>query len=167
MPATLSAYARELLNDGEAARRSLDCPVLVWDEPNVGFEDELFTTEAGPVRTTPRRGSPVVFELKKSSTKTNAFAMGITVGRTSNNDVVLEDNSVSRFHGYFQQDPKAGLWKLVDAESKNGTWLDALRLTSGTSVLVSDRCRLRFGEVRVAFLLPDSFFEYLEGRSAR
>jgi len=166
MPAALSAYARELLNSDADARKSLDYPVLIWDEPGIGFEDELFTTEASPKKKQ-RVGSPVVFEVKKSPNKTNAFAMGITVGRTGNNDVVLEDNSVSRFHGYFQKDPKSGLWTLMDAESKNGTWIDALRLTSGKSALVSDSCHLRFGEVQLLFLLPESLFEYLDGKFTR
>src|SRR6266849_10245303 len=103
MPAALSAYARELLNSDADARKSFDYPVLIWDEPGIGFEDELFTTDASPKKRR-RAGAPVVFEVKKSPNKTNAFAMGITVGRTGNNDVVLEDNSVSRFHAYFQRD---------------------------------------------------------------
>ncbi|HME91437.1 MAG TPA: FHA domain-containing protein [Myxococcaceae bacterium] len=163
MPAALSAYARELLNSDQEARKSLDYPVLICEEPGIGFEDEFFTTE-----TTPKKkqgsGSPLVFEVKKSPNKTNAFAMGITVGRTGNNDVVLEDNSVSRFHAYFQKDLKTGLWTLMDAESKNGSWIDALRLTSGKSALVSDGCHLRFGEVELLFLLPESLLDYLEGK---
>src|SRR5262244_4400551 len=166
MPAALSAYARELLNSDQEARKSLDYPVLICEEPGIGFEDEFFTTE-----TTPKKrqgsGSPVVFEVKKSPNKTNAFAMGITIGRTGNNDVVLEDNSVSRFHAYFQQDPKDSHWKLVDAESKNGSWINGIRMTAGKAEAVADQAQLRFGDVEVHFFLPRSFFKFLQVQFTR
>ena len=40
--------------------------------------------------------------------------------------------SVSRFHAWVQLDEKAGVWFLTDAESKNGTWLDKVKLTAST-----------------------------------
>ena len=163
----LSTYARNFLNDEAQARRFLDWPVLVWESPNEAFQDELFTTEAGETRKLPRAGSPVVFEVRKSSSKTNAFAMGITIGRTGNNDVVLEDNSVSRFHAYFQQDAKDSHWKLVDAESKNGSWINGIRMTAGKAEAVADQAQLRFGDVEVHFLLPRSFFEFLQKQFIR
>ncbi len=167
MPTPLSTYARNFLNDATEARRFLNRPVLVWETPNEGFEDELFTTEAGEKRNVPKAGAPLVFELRKSTSKTNAFAMGITIGRTGNNDIVLEDKSVSRFHAYFQQDPKDSSWRLVDAESKNGSWVDGVRLTVGKAEAVADQAQLRFGEVEVQFLLPGSFFELLQKRLIR
>ena len=167
MGISLSTYARNFLNDEAQARRFLDWPVLVWESPNEAFQDELFTTEAGETRKLPRAGSPVVFEVRKSSSKTNAFAMGITIGRTGNNDVVLEDNSVSRFHAYFQQDPKDSHWKLVDAESKNGSWINGIRMTAGKAEAVADQAQLRFGDVEVHFFLPRSFFEFLQKQFIR
>src|SRR5689334_10029496 len=41
-------------------------------------------------------GEPIVFPVVKN--QENAFGRGITVGRTGNNDVVLDDGTVSRFH---------------------------------------------------------------------
>jgi hypothetical protein len=167
VPTPLSTYARNFLNDEVAARRFLDRPVLVWETPTEGFEDELFTTEASEERSVPKSGTPVVFELRKSTSKTNAFAMGITIGRTGNNDIVLEDKSISRFHAYFQQDPKDFCWRLVDAESKNGSWVDGARLSAGKAEVVADQAKLRFGEVEVQFFLPPSFFEFLQKRFIR
>jgi pSer/pThr/pTyr-binding forkhead associated (FHA) protein len=50
----------------------------------------------------------------------------ITVGRTSNNDVVIPSPSVSRFHAYFEL--TSGRLAHVDAGSRVGTWVASKRL---------------------------------------
>ena len=105
-----------------------------------------------------------MFELRKCEKASNAFSMGITVGRTENNDVVVFDNSVSRFHAYFQQDRKTGQWMLVDAESLNGTWVGETRLEPSRPTPISGRATLRFGEVQMLFLSPDHFASHLEAQ---
>ena len=87
----------------------------------------------------------------------NAFALGITVGHTENNDIVIEDESVSRFHAYFQQSGSS--WKLVDTGSRLGTWLDEAQLRPNTATEVNDGAQLRFGKVQVTFLLPPSLLK--------
>ena len=47
------------------------------------------------------------------------FPEMITVGRTGNNDIVIPDATVSKFHAYFRVTDK-GL-EIVDAGSRNGT----------------------------------------------
>jgi hypothetical protein len=46
----------------------------------------------------------------------------ITVGRTRNNDVVLPDIVVSKFHAFFKEE--GGKLLLQDADSRNGTRVD-------------------------------------------
>ncbi len=72
----------------------------------------------------------MLFELKKVPGRPNAFYRwsGVTVGRIDTNDIVVDDGSVSRFHAYFQKDARTGDWHVVDAESKNGTWVGPLKL---------------------------------------
>ncbi len=48
-----------------------------------------------------------------------SFADRITIGRTPNNDVVIDDSSVSRFHAYVRRAGDA--WSVADAGSKNGS----------------------------------------------
>jgi hypothetical protein len=68
-----------------------------------------------------------------------------TIGRLSNNDVVLSDSNVSRRHAELRQD--GGRWMLVDLGSTNGTLVngklakehaldDGDRLTFGTSEML-------------------------------
>jgi hypothetical protein len=70
-----------------------------------------------------------VHPLRKQSA--NAFGMMITVGRTSNNDVVLPYEAISKFHAYFSQLPD-GSWSLTDAKSMNGTFVWGKRLGPDT-----------------------------------
>ena len=110
----------------------------------------------------PVSGEGLLFPLEKDSAKANAFSMGITVGRTENNDIVLEDNSVSRFHAYFQQDSNQG-WKLFDADSSLGTWVGPLKLVPKRPHPLPEMARLRFGNLELFYFMPDRFFEYLQG----
>ncbi len=157
----LSTYGRRFLLDEAGTVALLTQPLLVWEAAGGDVNEAWLTTGAGQIARRPSAGDPLVFELRKVDQKGNAFALGITVGRTENNDVVLPDQSVSRFHAYFQLDSRLGGWKLVDAESKNGTWVGALKLNPNEGQRVVDKMRLRFGDVEMIFLEPKSFIEYL------
>lgn len=59
----------------------------------------------------------LAFAVRKTQ---DAFPNMITVGRTLNNDIVLYDVKISKFHAYFRQ--TAERVELFDAGSRNGTW---------------------------------------------
>ena len=152
VPERLSDFARYFIAD-LGRRKELDVPVLIWDTPAI-------STSRGQTLDLTRTGSfpgelptePVVLPLRKGASRTNAFAMGVTVGRTDNNDIVVDDSSVSRFHAYFSRTRAPSTWKLVDAESKNGTWVGPLKLEPNGSAGGADRARLRFGDVEMTYL---------------
>src|SRR5215813_1822023 len=61
---------------------------------------------------------PVEMELYPLAKKPGAsFPDRITIGRTTNNDVVIADPSVSRLHAYVRRVGEA--WVVADAGSKN------------------------------------------------
>ncbi len=161
----LSIYARKYLTDLDALRASLVNPVLLWEAPREASADKAAAwmgTESGSPMERPRHGEPLVFELKKSNDKKNAFPMGITLGRVDSNDVGIGDPSVSRFHAYFQQDAKTKVWVVVDAESKNGTFLGGNRLKPGQKEALADGKRVQFGDVLMQFFLADGFLVRLK-----
>lgn len=89
----------------------------------------------------------------------NAFGLGITVGRTKNNDIWINDERISRFHAYFRlQD---GAWMLSDAGSRNGTFIDGVQLDSRRPKPLPDRALLDFGGYRVRYFSPTAFVEFL------
>ncbi len=168
MPLGLSQIARQLLTNREAALRTLTMPHLVWEAPSGPNPEEAWQhTGAGSVMSRPRQGEPLVFALAKVPGLKNPFAMGITVGRVDTNDVQLDDASVSRFHAYFQFDERAQAWQLTDAESKNGTFLDGVKLAANAKNRLKDGALLRFGEVSLRFLLPQALVDYVEDKARR
>jgi hypothetical protein len=96
---------------------------------------------AGPdesVAVTP--SSSIVF-LEKSSR--NPFGSMITVGRATNNDVVLPLRTISKMHSYLMC-TSAG-WKITDQHSANGTFIDGNKLPDGQGALLVDGVRVGFG----------------------
>jgi hypothetical protein len=85
------------------------------------------------------------------------FPSMIAVGRAANNDVVLLDVSISKFHAYFKDAPSGdGLaFVLQDAGSRNGTFLGEQKVPSvkdGPAVAVTSGARIRFGHVLMTFV---------------
>ncbi|MBI5547394.1 MAG: FHA domain-containing protein [Deltaproteobacteria bacterium] len=89
----------------------------------------------------------------------NAFGLGITVGRTKNNDLYINDERISRFHAYFRVQESS--WQLSDAGSKNGTFLDGTRLDQRRSQPLPPMAVLDFGGYRTRFFMPTPFTELL------
>lgn len=143
MPLSVESFAQLLLQDEARALGSLSHPVLVWSLARVPGESASY------------------YEVKKQSGATGGFAMGVTVGRAQGNDILLNDVSVSRFHAYLQQLPQHEGWRIVDADSKNGTFLGPLKLSASTPYPLSDGSRLRFGDVELVFWEKNSFIAYV------
>lgn len=158
----MSFYARQYLIQPANFAATLQVPLLVWEMPPDKKDDELiFGTVSGAALPRPSSRDPLVFDLKKGSSKNNAFAFGITVGRTENNDIPLDDKSVSRFHAYFQQDPKSG-WQVIDADSRNGTSVNGVKLEGKVPVQVRSGAKLRFGSVEMTLFSPDAFVNFIK-----
>ena len=80
------------------------------------------------------------------------FPSMITVGRTQNNDVVVADTSISKFHAFFRM-ANGGI-EVADAGSRNGSFVGDARLVKNHAVPVKPGDRLRFA--RLAFQLLDA-----------
>ena len=94
---------------------------------------------------------PLVLPVKKVQT---TFPSMITVGRDKNNDIVVPDALVSKFHAFFRQ-LDDGEWGLADAGSANGTRLgDAELPPKGQPERVRSGDKIIFGGV--------SAFRFLE-----
>ena len=119
----------------------------------LSFDRIDLTTEDLPTSTSSERGNARAFIAVPIRKVIDTFPNMITVGRTANNDLVVADVSVSKFHAFFTQTPK-GL-ELADAGSKNGTWVGADELPPrGEARPVRLGDRLRFG--RVGFTVVDA-----------
>ena len=90
-----------------------------------------------------------------------SFPDRITIGRTGNNDVVINDTSISRLHAYIRRARDA--WLIADGGSKNGSSLGGSRLEARKERPLPSRAILRLGEVDLTFYSADDLFGALGG----
>lgn len=169
MAETLIAWFTRFTDDPKKlASRLAGRPVLVYeppvrDEPGDDSEDDFqFRTSAGDGAINSKTGEAVVALVEK--TKDNAFQRRVTLGRTTNNDIVLEDASVSRFHAWLQLNEKA-VWEIVDAGSRNGTFVNGRRLAQKVGQSLDNDQRVRIGSVELRFFTAKGFQDYLARRA--
>lgn len=87
----------------------------------------------------------------------------VTIGRTSNNDVVIPDLSVSRFHA-FAKAGSAGAVALQDANSANGTTVNGVSVPTqghGAPVELENGDNVRLGRVELTFLDAAALGDFL------
>lgn len=100
--------------------------------------------EATPPSGILRRDPELIFVAKS---RRNPFEQMITVGRSQNNDIVLDDRSVSKVHAYFARTDFR--WWIHDQPSTNGTFLDESPVPP-TGLPLADGSKVSFGP-RLAF----------------
>lgn len=72
----------------------------------------------------------------------------VSVGRTRENDIAIEDISISKFHASLLFD-RSGDILVADTGSTNGTFVNGERITYGRSVLIGKGGKVKFGTVNV------------------
>jgi hypothetical protein len=101
--------------------------------------------------------NPLVYPVTKVQT---AFPSMITVGRTQNNDIVIDDVLVSKFHAFFRA--AANGLEVGDAGSSNGTKVRGEALEKrGPALAVRSGDLLTFGPLDFLFLSPAACWDRL------
>src|SRR5439155_10339301 len=91
-----------------------------------------------------------------------AFPSMITIGRSPNNDVVIDDRQISKFHAFFKSE--GNRLELFDAGSRNGTYVGRAQIkhkAPGAPLKSGDR--LRFGLLQFLFVDAATCWERLQG----
>jgi FHA domain/Transcriptional regulatory protein, C terminal len=75
------------------------------------------------------------------------------IGRDADHPLAVSQASVSRAHADLRRDPVTGTWTVTDLGSRNGTFIEGVRLTARTPTAIGDRQLLQLGEVGFVFVL--------------
>ncbi len=94
--------------------------------------------------------------LKKGD---SSFPNKITVGRSANNDIVIEHQSISKFHAFFSINELNYNHELTDVNSMNGTKLNGKALEAMKKSEVNNGDVITFGtDLSFVFLLARDLF---------
>ena len=74
----------------------------------------------------------------------------VDIGQGPQNDVVLDDDTVSTRHARLEY--AAVGWRLTDLESKNGTYVDGVRLAPGIPTPLPNQAGVAFGAYKLRFV---------------
>ena len=98
-----------------------------------------------------------VYPLRQRRTRTDSL---ITIGRSPQNDVCINDASISKLHACFKL-TGAG-FRLSDKNSTNGTWLGRVKLSPDCPYDVTTGKSLRFGNVQLVFMDATDILAFLK-----
>lgn len=114
------------------------------------------------------KGERVLLRVEKSDR--NTWKRRISVGRATNNDLILRHPSVSKLHAHFQVLLEGGReeLRLSDAGSANGTLSNGRQVGASPDAAapVAPADRLQFGDVRCELLDAGSLYDRLTRMSA-
>ena len=78
----------------------------------------------------------------------------ISIGRSKDNDIVIDDLSVSRKHAILEKD-ETGKFYITDLNSSNGTFVNNVRITEKTAITTNDHILL--GKTTLVIETPQDF----------
>lgn len=169
MPETLLLWFNRFTDDPAKVRSRLaGRPVLVYEPPTEDTVDEddedddyQLRTQSGLSVPAIGGGDPMAVVIEK--TKDNAFKQRITIGRTANNDIVLDDGSVSRFHAWIEQVERE--WVFVDAGSRNGSTIAGRKVTAKVAATLTNGLPVRIGALQLTYYTAQGFLDMLHRRA--
>lgn len=135
-------------------------PFTVQEESSVNeFDEKTRVTQMsqqGPAQADGGNDCLVVIYTTEPTLLGKRFVLDnstIRIGRGSDNNIVLDGDSVSRRHVHFEQ--RTGHWYVVDDGSTNGTYVNERQIPEGTKLQSNDRIQV-----------GPTIFKYLSGADA-
>jgi len=126
--------------------------------PELAPEEHFRTIRLVPGAAPPDIGLQGILAVDKA--ESNAFGMMITLGRAANNDLVVPDQRISKFHAYFRQ--VGSEWTISDANSRNGTFVDGVQVPTDKGYPITSGARIKVAKsLELEFLDPQALYARL------
>ncbi len=71
------------------------------------------------------------------------------IGQGPQNDIIIDDDTVSTQHARLEYSD--GGWRLIDLNSRNGTYVDGVRITPEVATPLRESAAIAFGAVNLTF----------------
>jgi hypothetical protein len=160
----VSQLARSYSGTLEAFVRAHAHPWVLW-EPGAWRPPGRSTTTvvALPAQPSdPRAGEALALSLEGRAESPGQ----VRLGRAPECEIVINDGTLSGVHLLFMRDAGPGGsgaagWTVRDGGSRNGSWLDGVRLEAGQPHALVSGARLQAAQVRLTFYDPAGMFARL------
>lgn len=158
----VSQLARSYAASFEAFARAHPHPWVLW-EPGAWRPPGKSTTTviALPAQLSdPRAGEALALSLEGRAESPGR----VRLGRGPECEIVINDGTLSGVHLLFMREAGAasgGGWTVRDGGSRNGSWLDGVRLEAGQPQPLVPGTRLQAAQVRLTFYDPAGMFSRL------
>lgn len=130
--------------------------LLLSYEEAIGIADLIAQTRDGPAKGPDFQAERTVRVEPLVKSGRNPFATLITLGRATNNDLIVPLNTISKIHAIFHEEE--GVWHVEDRGSRNGVCVNGKRIEQGKPFPLGDLVHISFAEnVEGWFLFPDTF----------
>lgn len=139
--------------------------VVVFMPPDASEEEEHRTRKANLSDYVPRGGRLSGMKaIPLVKTSRNVFSTKITVGRATNNDVIIRTQMISKAHATFVLDDGDRV-KLMDMGSSNGTMVNGKKLKKREMVSVGSGDTITFWRCVFEYQELGAFIQLLNGLS--
>jgi translation elongation factor P/translation initiation factor 5A len=139
--------------------------VVVFMPPNEDEEEEHRTRKANLSDYIPRGGRLSGMKaIPLVKTSRNVFSSKITVGRATNNDVIIRAQMISKAHATFVLDDGDRI-KLMDMGSANGTMINGKKLKKREMAPIGSGDTITFWRFVFEYQELDAFVRLLNGLS--
>lgn len=139
--------------------------VVVFLPPKESDREEHHTRKASLSDYIPRKGRlSGMMAVPLVKTSRNVFSSKITVGRATNNDVIIRAQMISKAHATFVLDD-GNVVKLMDMGSANGTMVNGRKLQKREMVPVGSGDTVTFWRFVFEYQELDAFVQLLDGLS--
>jgi FHA domain/Protein of unknown function (DUF3662) len=114
------------------------------------FPDETVAADAAAPNTTSLKPAKFAITLRAKAFEIRAESdTRITVGRTHDNALIIENSSVSSVHAAFTSSSANGTVYISDLGSSNGTFVNGVQIVMGEKTIVKSGDRLKLGDVEI------------------
>ena len=90
------------------------------------------------------------------------FPSKYLVGRSQERELFIDHSTVSKRHAFMSYDTEKEAYKMGDAGSTNGTFLNGQSVEAGDTVYVRDGNVVSFGDCDYMFFTPTGFIQLLK-----
>ncbi len=146
--------------------RALEVPVLITTASLIGrlkvgpaAKDTGLIELPGAQEEDPKRKHALLAKVFLVTKRLTEDPTRVSVGRTGENDLPLDDPSVSKRHAYIEI--ANGGYFVEDAGSRNGTYVNGSRLQPSSRQEIKDEDAVTFGRLAFQYFTPAVLYEAL------